>query len=209
MKDRKAILVIGAGDSTGGAIARRFASEGFVACVTRRTADKLEPLVTRIQAEGGEAHGFASDARKEVDVETLVTHIEREIAPIEVAVYNVGANVRFGILETSERVYRKVWEMGALGGFLMGREVAKAMLAARPRHHPLHRRHRQPARLGRLLGLRGRQACAARAGAEHGARARPEGHPRGPCRHRRRDRHRLHRRELSRALREKGRATAS
>ena len=128
MNDRKSVLVIGAGDSTGGAIARRFAKEGFVACVTRRTADKLEPLVQSIRAGGGEAHGFASDARKEVDIETLVAHIEREIAPIEVAVFNVGANVRFSLTETTERVYRKVWEMGALGGFLMGREVAKAML---------------------------------------------------------------------------------
>ena len=128
MNDRKSVLVIGAGDSTGGAIARRFAREGFVACVTRRTADKLEPLVESIRAEGGEAHGFASDARKEVDIETLVAHIERELAPIDVAVFNVGANVRFSLTETTERVYRKVWEMGALGGFLMGREVAKAML---------------------------------------------------------------------------------
>ena len=128
MNNRKSVLVIGAGDSTGGAIARRFAKEGFVACVTRRTADKLEPLVESIRAGGGEAHGFASDARKEVDIETLVAHIEREIAPIEVAVFNVGANVRFSLTETTERVYRKVWEMGALGGFLMGREVAKAML---------------------------------------------------------------------------------
>ena len=128
MNDRKSVLVIGAGDSTGGAIARRFAREGFVACVTRRTADKLEPLVESIRAAGGQAHGFASDARKEVDIETLVAHIEREIAPIDVAVFNVGANVRFSLTETTERVYRKVWEMGALGGFLMGREVAKAML---------------------------------------------------------------------------------
>src|SRR3982750_2221681 len=87
-------LVIGAGDATGGAIARRFAREGLVACVTRRSADKLEPLVAQIRDEGGEAHGFGSDARKEVDVETLVHHIEREIAPIEAAVFNIGANVR-------------------------------------------------------------------------------------------------------------------
>jgi NAD(P)-dependent dehydrogenase (short-subunit alcohol dehydrogenase family) len=126
--ERKAVLVVGAGDATGGAIARRFAREGFAACVTRRSVDKLEPLVEEIRSAGGEAHGFGSDARKELDVETLVAHIEREIAPIEVAVFNIGANVRFTIAETTERVYRKVWEMGALAGFLMGREVTKAML---------------------------------------------------------------------------------
>ena len=101
----------------------------------------------------------------------LVARIERDIAPIEVAVFNIGANVRFAVTETTERVYRKVWEMGALAGFLMGREVAQVMLAARPRHDHLHRRDREPARLGRLRRLRRRQARAARAGAEHGARA--------------------------------------
>ena len=162
MSDRKSVLVIGAGDSTGGAIARRFAREGFVACVTRRTEDKLEPLVESIRAEGGEAHGFASDARKEVDVETLVAHIEREIAPIEVAVYNVGANVRYEVLATSERVYRKVWEMGALGGFLMGREVAKAMLP---------RGHGTIIFTGATASLRGSAGFSAFSGAKHALRA--------------------------------------
>ncbi len=162
MNDRKSVLVIGAGDSTGGAIARRFAREGFVACVTRRTADKLESLVESIRAAGGEAHGFASDARKEVDIETLVAHIEREIAPIEVAVFNVGANVRFSLTETTERVYRKVWEMGALGGFLMGREVAKAMLT---------RGHGTIIFTGATASVRGSAGFCAFAGAKHALRA--------------------------------------
>ena len=125
-----AVLVVGAGDATGGAIARRFAREGFVACVTRRSLDKLQPLVERIRAEGGQAHGFASDARKEDEVCALFAKVEAEIAPIEVVVFNIGANVRFGITETTERVYRKVWEMAALAGFLVGREAARVM---RPR----------------------------------------------------------------------------
>jgi NAD(P)-dependent dehydrogenase (short-subunit alcohol dehydrogenase family) len=159
---RSSILVVGAGDATGGAIARRFAREGLVACVTRRTADKLEPLVAQIQAEGGEAHGFASDARKEVDVETLVAHIEREIAPIAVAVFNIGANVRFSVADTTERVYRKVWEMGALAGFLMGREVAKSMVP-RGRGTIIF--------TGATASLRGSAGFSAFAGAKHALRA--------------------------------------
>ena len=61
MNNKKVVLVVGAGDATGGAIAKRFANEGFTACVTRRSADKLQPLVDAIVAEGGEAHGFACD----------------------------------------------------------------------------------------------------------------------------------------------------
>jgi NAD(P)-dependent dehydrogenase (short-subunit alcohol dehydrogenase family) len=124
----KAALIVGAGDATGGAIARRFAREGYVTCVTRRIVEHLEPLVERIRGEGGVVHAFGSDARDEQEVATLFAHIEQEIAPIEVVVFNIGANVRFDITDTTERVYRKVWEQGALAGFLVGREAARVML---------------------------------------------------------------------------------
>jgi NAD(P)-dependent dehydrogenase (short-subunit alcohol dehydrogenase family) len=162
MTDRQAILVIGAGDATGGAIARRFAREGYIACVTRRSAEKLEPLVAQITAEGGVAHGFGSDARKEDEVIALFERIEREIAPIEVAVFNIGANVRFGITETTARVYQKVWEMACFGGFLMGREAARVMLP---------RGHGTIIFTGATASLRGREGFAAFAGAKHALRA--------------------------------------
>jgi NAD(P)-dependent dehydrogenase (short-subunit alcohol dehydrogenase family) len=162
MEDRKCALVIGAGDATGGAIARRFARDGYAACVTRRSADKLQPLVDSIVAAGGTAHAFGSDARKEDDMIALVAGIERDIGPIEVAVFNIGANVRFNVTDTTERVYRKVWEMAALAGFLMGREVAKVM---------------QPRGRGTIIftgataSLRGSAGFSAFAGAKHALRA--------------------------------------
>ncbi|MFL6663136.1 MAG: SDR family oxidoreductase [Rhizobacter sp.] len=162
MTDRKAILVVGAGDATGGAIARRFAREGYVACMTRRNAEKLVPLVDEIRAAGGEAHGFGSDARKEDEMVALVQQVENDIAPIEVAVFNIGANVRFGITETTARVYFKVWEMACFGGFLMGREVAKAMLP---------RQRGTIIFTGATASLRGREGFAAFAGAKHALRA--------------------------------------
>src|SRR3989304_1164080 len=128
MAEEKTALVVGAGDATGGAIARRFAREGYIACVTRRHVDKLAALVAAIEAEGGSAHAFGSDARKEEEVVALFAQIEKEIAPVEVAVFNIGANVRFPITETTARVYYKVWEMGCFGGFLIGREAARSML---------------------------------------------------------------------------------
>jgi NAD(P)-dependent dehydrogenase (short-subunit alcohol dehydrogenase family) len=82
---KKVALVIGAGDATGSAIARRFAREGYVACMTRRSADKLQPLVEEIRAAGGEAHGFASDARKEEQVAELVEHIESQVGLIDIS----------------------------------------------------------------------------------------------------------------------------
>jgi NAD(P)-dependent dehydrogenase (short-subunit alcohol dehydrogenase family) len=162
MQASKAVLVVGAGDATGGAIARRFAREGFVACVSRRSGGKLVPLVDRIRAEGGQAVPFASDARDEAAVIELVRRIEAEVAPIEVAVFNVGGNVRFTVTETTERVYRKVWEMGALAGFLVGREVAKAMLP-RGRGTIIF--------TGATASLRGGAGFGAFAGAKHALRA--------------------------------------
>lgn len=131
---KRVALVIGAGDATGGAIARAFAAEGLVACVNRRAtnAEKLESLAHSIREAGHHAQAFPGDAREEDDVVRIVETIERDIGPIEVAVFNIGANVNFPITEMTSRVYRKVWEMACFGGFLMGREVAKVML---PREH--------------------------------------------------------------------------
>ena len=129
MSPPRACLVVGAGDATGGAVARRFAREGYATCVTRRNADRLEPLLEQMRADGGIAHGFASDARKEEDVIALVDHIESEVGAIEVLVFNIGANSPSSILTETARRYTKMWEMACLAGFLNGREVAKRMVA--------------------------------------------------------------------------------
>jgi len=120
--------VIGAGDATGSAVARRFAKEGYTVCVARRTEAALKPLVDQITAEGGRALAFGLDARREDAVVNFFQHIEAEVGPVEVLVFNVGGNVRFPVLETTAQKYFKVWEMCALAGFLAGREAARVML---------------------------------------------------------------------------------
>jgi short-subunit dehydrogenase len=122
-------LVIGAGDATGGAVARRFAREGYIACVTRRSLEKLQPLKQQIESAGGVCHAFGSDARVEDEVVALIEKIETEIAPINVMVFNIGANSPSSILTETARRYTKMWEMACLAGFLTGREVAKRMVA--------------------------------------------------------------------------------
>ncbi len=122
----KTALIVGAGDNLGAAIARRFAREGFHIVATRRRGN-LTPLVSSIENAGGTATGIHSDARDEEEVIALIKRIENEIGQLEVCVFNVGGNVRFPILETSSRVYRKVWEMCAFAGFLVGREAARPM----------------------------------------------------------------------------------
>lgn len=124
-----AAVIIGAGDATGGAIARAFAREGLTACINRRPrgADQLEALAQSIRDDGFAARAFPADARDEAAMIALFDQVEADIGPVEVAVFNIGANVHFPISETSVRVYTKVWEMACLGGFLMGREAAKRM----------------------------------------------------------------------------------
>ena len=170
MSERKAMLVMGAGDATGGAIAKRFAREGFVACVARRNAEKLQPLVAEIEAKGGQARAFGSDARKEEDVVALVDTIEREVGPLEVAVFNIGANVPAPIVEETARKYFKIWEMACFGGFLNAREVAKRMVAREVNGKE------QGAKgtiifTGATASLRGSANFAAFAGAKHALRA--------------------------------------
>ena len=128
--ERGVCLVIGAGDGLGASIARAFAREGLGVCVTRRPrhTDAIDTLAEAIRAEGGKAYSFGLDARVEADVAALVERIEREIGAIEVLVFNIGANVRFPVVETTTQVYSKVWEMAALAGFLTSREAARAMI---------------------------------------------------------------------------------
>jgi NAD(P)-dependent dehydrogenase (short-subunit alcohol dehydrogenase family) len=119
--------VIGAGDFIGAAIARKFAAEGFTVFAGRRNGEKLAPLVADIEKAGGKVRARALDARKEEDITAFLQEADRT-APLEVCIFNVGANVNFPFTETTERVFRKVWEMACYGGFLAGREAARLMV---------------------------------------------------------------------------------
>ncbi len=156
-------LIIGAGDDTGSAIAKAFARENLTVCVTRRLRhlEKLDTLVRDIQAEGGQAHAKPCDARDEAAMMTLFEEVEA-IGPLEVVVFNIGANVRFGITDTTERVFRKVWKMACLSGFLTGREAAKHM---RPRGRGTI------IFTGATASLRGAAGFSAFSSAKHGLRA--------------------------------------
>lgn len=161
---KQACLVIGAGDDTGAAIGRAFAREGMVSCLVRRPrhADALEALAQSIRDDGLLAQAMPADARDEDAMTAVIETIERDVAPIEVAVFNIGANVQFPITETTSRVYRKVWEMACFAGFLMGREVAR---------HMLTRGHGTIIFTGATASTRGRERLSAFAGAKHALRA--------------------------------------
>src|SRR3954452_17620659 len=121
------VAVVGAGDYIGAAVARRFAHEGYHVFAGRRNGEKLAPLMAEIEAAGGTCTGLSLDARQEDAVTDFMRRAD-EAAPLELAVFNIGANVNFPLLETTERVFRKVWELACYAGFLTGREAARRML---------------------------------------------------------------------------------
>jgi NAD(P)-dependent dehydrogenase (short-subunit alcohol dehydrogenase family) len=119
--------VIGAGDFIGSEIAKKFASEGFTIYAGRRNGEKLAPLVAEIEKADGKIVARSLDARKEEEIVSFLSDADKH-APLDTCIFNIGANVNFPIVDTTERVFRKVWEMACYSGFLAGREAARVML---------------------------------------------------------------------------------
>ena len=191
MQKRNAtVAVIGAGDYIGAEIAKKFAAEGFTVFAGRRDGAKLEPLVKEIEASGGSIVARTLDARKEDEITAFLNDADKH-APLEVCIFNVGANVNFPILETTDRVFRKVWEMACWAGFLAGRESARLMLPRGKGNIFFTGATASLARRQRLCRLCQRQIRPARRGAIDGAGIGAEKHPCRASDHRFRRRHRL------------------
>ena len=124
----KVAVIVGAGDAIGSAVGRRFAKGGYIVCLVRRSVEKAAPHVAGIEAAGGKAHAFACDARDEESMTALFETIERDIGPVEVCLFNAGANTHRPALETSGKLFQQVWQLACFAGFVTGREAARHML---------------------------------------------------------------------------------
>jgi len=143
-------------------VARRFAAGGLHVCVARRDADKAKALIDEVVSAGGKLQAFSVDARQEGAVQALFGRVERDVGPIEVCLYNAGSNVNAPLLETSESLFRKAWELACYGGFLTGREAARCMVP---------RGHGTILFTGATASVRGGSGFAAFASAKFGLRA--------------------------------------
>src|SRR6201993_385640 len=132
VETNKAALLVGAGDAIGAAVARRFAAGGYSVCVARRDSEKSRTLVREIIASGGVAHAISTDVRSEKAVAALFAQVEAGLGPIEVCLFNAGANVKSPLIETSARLFFKAWELACYGGFLTGRQAARYMVPRGP-----------------------------------------------------------------------------
>ena len=124
-------LVIGAGAGIGGTVGKKFASEGYHAVLCRRSDEVgLTTLVNEIKADGGEATGFLVNAIEDGAIEERVESIEANIGPIEVVIYNLGAQIGDRALaDTSLRAFEMGWRLGTLGLFRLAKAVCPIMVA--------------------------------------------------------------------------------
>src|ERR1700733_1591974 len=162
MEAQKVAVLVGAGDAIGAAVARRFAKGGYTVCIGRRDGAKSQGLVDELISAGHKIHAFSVDARQESEVQALFTRVEKEIGPIEVCLFNAGSNVNKPLIETTEKLFFKAWELACYAGFLVGREAARVM-TARGRGTILF--------TGATASLRGGKGFAAFASAKFGLRA--------------------------------------
>jgi NAD(P)-dependent dehydrogenase (short-subunit alcohol dehydrogenase family) len=163
MPDSRGVaILVGAGDAIGAAVARRFAEGGYTICICRRDAAKSQGLVDELKAAGHQIHAISVDARQEVEVQALFARVEKEIGPIEVCLFNAGSNVNKPLIETTEKLFFKAWELACYAGFLVGREAARYMVP-RGRGTILF--------TGATASVRGGQGFAAFSSAKFGLRA--------------------------------------
>jgi hypothetical protein len=157
-----AALLVGAGDAIGAAVARRFAAGGYRVCIARRDAAKSRDVVQQIIASGGVARAVGRDVRNEAAVQALFAEVEAELGPVDVCLFNAGANVKAPLVDTDARLFFKAWELACYAGFLTGREAARYMVP-RGRGTILF--------TGATASLRGSSGFAAFAAAKFGLRA--------------------------------------
>lgn len=112
-------FVMGAGAGIGGTAGRRFAREGYHAVLCRRSDENgLNALVAGIREEGGEASGFLLNAVKDHVIEDQIVQVEEEIGPIEVMIYNLGAQIgNRELSDTSYKAFELGWRMATFGLF--------------------------------------------------------------------------------------------
>ena len=122
-------LVIGAGAGIGSNVAGRFAREGYHAVLCRRSDEEgLKRSVARIAEDGGAASGFLLNAVAPGTIEERIAAVEADIGPIEVAVYNLGAQIGDRALaETSHKVFELGWRLGTFGLFRMASALCPLM----------------------------------------------------------------------------------
>lgn len=128
MSEPETALIVGVGPGLGAALARCFAGAGMDVAVAARDAARMAPLAAELEASGRRVRAYACDVTKEAEVEALFGSVTADLGAPGVVVFNAGAFVRKGLLETAADEFERCWRVGCLGGFLVGRAAARLMV---------------------------------------------------------------------------------
>ncbi len=128
MDRNEVAVIVGAGPGLGCALARRFARAEMHVAMAARHGEKLDAFAAECSGIHHHARAFSCDATDDQSVDGLFRHVESEFGTPDLVVYNAGAFVQKGILETSREEFERCWRVGCLGGFLVGRAALRTML---------------------------------------------------------------------------------
>lgn len=127
MAEGEVAVVVGVGPALGAALGACFAKAGMRVALAARDRDRVAAIVDGIDAPADALWSYACDASSEDQVEDLFARVGSEIGAPDVVVFNAGAFVRKGILETTAEEFERCWRIGCFGGFLVGRAAARVM----------------------------------------------------------------------------------
>src|SRR5262245_46506619 len=122
-------IIVGAGPGLGAALARRFSRAGLHVAMPLRNPARVQALAAGMVGAVPRTIAVACDATREADVQALFHRVGAELGPLRLVVYNAAGFVRKGVLDTSVEEFERSWKNACLGGFLVGREAARVMLA--------------------------------------------------------------------------------
>jgi len=122
-------LVLGAGAGIGGTVGKKFATSGYHSVLCRRSdKEGLDKLVQNIEDAGASASGFLLNVVEPDSIENLVAKVEADIGPIEVVIFNLGAQVGDRSLkDTSYKVFELGWRMATFALFRLASSVCPLM----------------------------------------------------------------------------------
>ena len=127
-------VIVGAGPGLGAALAQRFARAEMNVAMAARDVARIEALASEFSGIVHRTIAISCDATREDEVKALFRRVDAELGAPGLVVYNAGAFVRKGVLDTTAEEFERCWRVGCLGGFLVGREAARAMLARNAEH---------------------------------------------------------------------------
>jgi NADP-dependent 3-hydroxy acid dehydrogenase YdfG len=129
--DRRPAVVTGASSGIGAATALALAKAGFPVALGARRADRLEEVVARVEAEGGEAVAHPLDLTDDDSVDAFAKAVTADLGDIEVVVSNAGQVAPGTIVEVGSERFTRELDLTVVGAHRLVRAFAPGMVERR------------------------------------------------------------------------------